>query len=441
MRGGDTAPNATGRTGQGGPPPRWSVGRRVDRTAPGTVGRVDVVELAVHGLAVGGEGVGRDEGGRVVFVAGAVPGDRVQVRITEARKRYARGELVAVTTPSPTRVEPPCPQVARGCGGCSLQHLALAEQRERKRQLVLDALVRIGRLTDPEVLLGQALPAEGFRTTLRVAISHGRAGFRRARSHDTVTVPHCLVAHALLDELVAEGRFGDATEASLRVGARTGERLVVVEPTAVGVRLPADVVVVGADELDAGAAAAYHEVAGGRRFRISARSFFQTRADGADLLVDRVAAALSAHATATGAPPGHLVDAYGGVGLLSAAGHRVGAGRTTLVEANPSSTADARHNLADLGAEVVTSPVERWRPTPADVVVADPSRRGLGEAAAQVVAGTGAGLVVLVSCDAGSLGRDAALLGARGYRLERSEVLDLFPHTAHVEVVSTFRRY
>jgi tRNA/tmRNA/rRNA uracil-C5-methylase (TrmA/RlmC/RlmD family) len=84
--------------------------------------------------------------------------------------------------------------------------------------------------------------------------------------------------------------------------------------------------------------------------------------------------------------------------------------------------------------------VERWRPEPAGVVVTDPARRGLGRAGAEVVVGTGAERLALVSCDPAALARDARLLTDLGYRLERVTVLDLFGHTSHVEAVSAFAR-
>ena len=110
------------------------------------------------------------------------------------------------------------------------------------------------------------------------------------------------------------------------------------------------------------------------------------------------------------------------------------------VESSRSAVADARRNLAARTATVVDVDVARWRPAPADVVVADPARAGLGRRAAEVLAGTGATRFVLVSCDAASLARDARLLGGLGYDHVRSTVVDLFPHTAHVEVVTRFDR-
>jgi 23S rRNA (uracil1939-C5)-methyltransferase len=110
------------------------------------------------------------------------------------------------------------------------------------------------------------------------------------------------------------------------------------------------------------------------------------------------------------------------------------------IEANPSACADARINLAERDVEVVQLPVEEWSPQPAAVVVADPARDGLRAGGVDVLTATNARVIVLISCDPASLGRDARLLIAKGYRLDYSEVLDLFPHTHHVEVVSRFVR-
>ena len=133
-----------------------------------------------------------------------------------------------------------------------------------------------------------------------------------------------------------------------------------------------------------------------------------------------------------------MLDAYSGVGLLTAA---IEPGASVVsVESNPSSVADAVVNLADRDAEVVQARFERWRPTTVDLAVADPARRGLGRAAAEILAATEAAIVVLVSCDLAALGRDSGDLVALGYDHAGSTVLDLFPHTSHAEVVTRFER-
>jgi 23S rRNA (uracil1939-C5)-methyltransferase len=388
--------------------------------------------IVVHGPAVGGGVVGRDDDGRATFVDDALPGERVTVEITDARARFARAHLVTVEEASPSRVAPPCPFVAAGCGGCDLQQATIDLQRSMKERVVRDALERIGRL-DPPSIRTVELPATGFRTTVRAGVRDGRAGFRARRSHEVVVPEACLVTHPLAEQVLVDGRFDGCDEVTIRVGAATGERLVVASPSARGVSVPDDVVVVGSDELRGRRRAAIHEEVAGRTWRISARSFFQSRADGAAALVDVVRDAIAARR-----PGGvdRLVDLYAGVGLFAGT---VAADDVTAVEWSASSVADARHNLGD-AVRVVRADVGAWRPRPAEVVIADPSREGLGTDGAARVDETGAGVVVLVSCDAGSLGRDAGALVRAGFELEAVTLVDLFPHTHHVEVVSAFGR-
>jgi 23S rRNA (uracil1939-C5)-methyltransferase len=380
-------------------------------------------------MAVGGEAVARDAGGRVVFVEGALPGETVDVIVYDQRASYARASVTEVISPAPERVAPPCPHVARGCGGCGWQHIAPAAQVVFKIGLVVDALRRLGGVNEPEVRPGPALPSFGYRTTLQVAVAGG-PGFRRHRGHQVVEVDSCLVSHPLLEDVLAHGHFGTASAALLRAGARTGERMAVLTPTAAGASLGAGVRAVGQDELDQGRRAWIFEEVAGARLRISAGSFFQARPDGAEVLVDLVGRALE------DAPPGPLVDAYGGVGLFGAT---VGRCRpVTLLESSPSAVADARVNLP--AARVRRVDVAHWRPAPAAAVVADPPRAGLGRRAAGVLAATGASHLALVSCDPASFGRDAALLAAHGFALRWATVVDMFPGTPHVEVVGSFIR-
>ena len=356
----------------------------------------------------------RDADGRVVFVDGALPGETVTAELTQEKPRFARGRTVTVLEASPDRVAPPCPHVARGCGGCSWQHVTPAAQRRMKVDIVTDALRRIGKIDDPRVEPGPELETAGFRTTIRVAVRDGRPGFRRSASHDVVDVDSCAVAHPLLQDLLALD-FDGASEVTLRCGARTGERLVRAD---VALELPPDV---RTDH--------FHEEVAGHRFRISAPSFFQSSTSGADALVEVVAAAAAAG-------DGPAVDAYGGVGLFAAT---VLADRpTTLVEWSKSSVADAAVNVPE--AKVLRLDLGRWRPSPAALVVADPSRDGLGSGVARRLAGTDAEVIVLVSCDPASLGRDAGLLVAEGYAHDGTTLVDLFPHTPHVEAVTRFIR-
>ncbi len=300
--------------------------------------------------------------------------------------------------------------------------------------MVAEALARLGGVEDPAVAPGPGLPTTGYRTTLRgVADAEGRFALRRHHSHDLVAVPACLVAHPRLAEVAAEGRFPPGSEVTIRVGGRTGDRMVVVDGTTGDtagdvVVVPDGVRVVTGEELAGGRRAWLFEVVAGVRLRVSARSFFQAGPDAAEALVAAVGDALG--------PCETLADLYAGVGLFAATLGRDK--RVVAVEASASSAADARVNLAGQDAKVVRSDVGRWRSRTVDAVVADPPRAGLGRAGVRAVAGTRARRVVLVSCDAGALGRDTRLLQRAGYRWAGSTLVDAFPHTPHVEVVSRF---
>lgn len=396
------------------------------------------VELQVFGFAAGGDGLARGDDGRVVFVPGVVPGERVLVELTRSGRDFARGEVLGILESSRERVDPPCPSVALGCGGCDWQHVDPTAQPGFKVGIVADALRRLGGIEEVAIVEGPALSSVAYRTTVRLAgVGDGRGGYRRSRSHDLVPVDRCQVAHPLLDELIRECDFGRAEEVTLRCGAQTGERMIVANPTTEGLEVPEDVLVVGFDELKAGTRAWIHEELAGRRWRFSARSFFQDRPDGAEALVEAVRVGVGVPDD-VGRRDARLVDLFGGVGLF--AGTVDPGWNVELVEWSASSVADARVNLAERDARIRRLNVMTWRPTPADVVVADPPRTGLKAAGVGAIARTGATRVVLISCDPAALARDAGLLQAQGYGLEGVTVIDLFPQTSHIETVAVFAR-
>lgn len=368
-----------------------TAGRNTRHTGPMPA----LLPLVPTTMVAGGDALARDDDGRVVFVSGALPGERVLARVTETRRDFARAVAVDIVDASPERVSPPCAALAAGCGGCPWQHLVPEAQVRHKVELVLDALRRIARLADPPTPRPVPLAGPALRTTARLAVTtDGRAGQRRrGRAGGGAVVPTdaCLVAHPLLEELVVAGHYPGAGEVLLRVGVASGERLVRPRSRAASVVVPDGVVVVGSGPT-AGAAggATVHEEVAGRRLRISADSFFQPGPVAAAALVEAVDAAVGDDLPAGG----HLVDAYAGVGLFaSVLGHRHGA-RVTAVEHHPPALADARANLSDLDACVVSAEVGRWSAEPGapsiDVVVADPARPGLARPGVAAVVATAA---------------------------------------------------
>ena len=388
-------------------------------------------------LVAGGDALGHLADGRVIFVPGALPGELVDVQITQAKKDFARGTVASIVEPSEHRVAPPCEHVARGCGGCSWQHLDVAQHMEAKVAIVREALRRNGKIETLEVTAGGFVPPTASRTTLRMAVTpDGRLGFRRGGSHDVIDTPTCLVAHPMLNEFIGDVRVTGATEATLRCGVTTGEVGIWLHdedgedvPGATVTGLPSHVVV--------GRKAMLHEVVQGVSLQVSMASFFQASQVAAELLVSAVNDA--AGDSSLSGEYGPIIDAYGGVGLFTATLVDTDI-PVVLVESNPSACSDARSNLHDHDVSIEQIAVEQWRVQDAGLVIADPARNGLGAMGVNAIVATEAKRIVLVSCDAVAGARDIRLLLDAGYACEGVTVLDLFPNTPHVEVVSSFTR-
>ena len=379
----------------------------------------------------GGEALGHDDDGRVVFVRGGAPGDDATVQLVERKGEWSRGVVTDVHAPSPVRVEPPCVRRRQGCGGCDWQHLAVPAQLPAKLEIVRDALRRTGRLDAPVLTLGRSVPANGYRTTIRVVGGpDGSASYRQDRSHDTVPSSGCLIAHPGLLPVIDALRITPELEVSLRISAATGQMTARWDKRRGEVHgLPRAV--------HAGANAFVVERVAGHDLRVSAGSFFQSGPEAAELLVDAVARAAPELATAAA-----VLDAYAGVGLFAVACVPHSA-KVVTVETSRSAADDCRVNLGGRDARVERSEVSSWRPgreLSIDVAIADPARSGLGRPGTAAMVAADPDVLVLVSCDPVALARDAELLGRHGYRHDGTEALDLFPHTHHVECVTRFVR-
>jgi 23S rRNA (uracil1939-C5)-methyltransferase len=436
----------------------------------------------VDGFTHGGEGVVRLDG-RATFVPGALPGERITLRIIETKPRWARGELVEVLEPSELRVVAPSP-LAATCGGCDLQHVSAAGQVTLKTRVVIEQLERIGKVLDPPVLPGRSVgPALGYRAHARMhAAPDGRLGFHRAGSNEVVVVEECPVLTPAAQAL--RTAMGDATGAvtvSLRADglddlhretdpdAVRGAAL--IEPGDTPIHPPAGGFDVLLEQPDGRALAmrgdgVLHVEVSGLRFEVPADGFFQVSTAAAQALVDEVLAA-------AGDVNGMLVwDLYSGVGLLALALAQAGA-EVIAVEGNKAAAKAAVRNAEVNGLALrvetldVRKALRQWakpepktpstpdpkahlkvqskaammsRPEAPDVVVLDPPRTGLGPEAIKDLVRLKPPRVVLVACDPAALARDVKALLAGGYKLRSVQPLDLFPMTHHVEAVALLER-
>jgi tRNA/tmRNA/rRNA uracil-C5-methylase (TrmA/RlmC/RlmD family) len=410
-----------------------------------------VTEVLIDGFAHGGEGVGRIDG-KVVLVAGALPGERVRVTVTEDHPRWSRAHLMDVLIPSPDRVVPPCP-VAEDCGGCDLQHVAPTAARQLKTRVVREQLARLGGFGDAAAALVEDCravgPDLGYRNHVQLhADADGRLGFHRSGSHEVVAIDRCPVANDDVNAALAVfGADSGAKELALR--ALGGPFTAIVTPGDGAVSLPADVPTLALRQADGkpvvvrGEGAAVVTVAG-VTLHVPLDAFFQVNSTGAEALVAEVRAAAGEVAHRD------VWDLYAGVGLFSLPLAADGA-HVLAVESVASAAAalDRAAKDQEFDVRVLTERVEHVTRRvaggdrsldPPEVVVVDPPRAGLGRHVIADLGRLAPSRLVLVSCDVASFARDARDLRSQGLRLVRAVPLDLFPMTHHVEIVSTFVR-
>jgi 23S rRNA (uracil1939-C5)-methyltransferase len=390
----------------------------------------------------GGEVLAHAPDGRVVLLRGAAPGDVVEVRVTEARPRLLRAEVVRRIAAGAGAVEPFCPLVAR-CGGCPWQGIDPAVQIAALDEHVRRALGRAaGQGEPPRFLPPVSGAARGWRSTVRMRWEGGRLGFREAGSHALTDVPECPVVTPEVAALLAEVR-ADLLPAlrgagTLRLTAAPGAAsgTVALEPERPGDAPP--------DRVAAFVRTAKHchgAVMPGRAFgdpvnRFGgvphpAGSFVQAHQPGNAFLVAAVVEAAG--------PPGEVLELFAGSGnftlALAAAGHRV-----TAVESDPAAVERLRTEAGrrGLGDRVAAIHGDAGRPPArAPLIVLDPPRAGFRQLPAVA---SGARRVVYVSCDPATLARDVTAMVQAGWRLEEARVFDLFPHTGHAEALAVLGR-
>ncbi|TVR65148.1 MAG: class I SAM-dependent RNA methyltransferase [Gemmatimonadales bacterium] len=423
----------------------------------------DPVVLDIRALSSEGAGIGSLPDGRVVFVHRTAPGDRVEVEITQLRRRWGRGRLVRILTPGPHRRSAPCPHQAR-CGGCPLEHLEYPAQLDAKKERLEEALRRIGKLQDLPSVEVHPSPRE-FRYRNRVSFTLRRlagarvvAGFHEVDRPDRImdvdegcllpeepvarawgalrrswgpgagrlppggelrlTLRGTAEGHILL---LVEGGHGEAGDAGALLGEVPG--LVAVWHRAGPSDPPR--LLAGEGEVEEQWLGELHPVRPG--------AFLQVNRGAAELLHDLVLREL--------APPRGrtLVDAYCGIGVYGRRAARHG-GRAVGIELDPQAAEVARAR-APAGFRLLEGAVEARlaEALPADLVVLNPPRSGVADGVMERLAATPPERMVYVSCDPATLARDLARLGS-GFRIGRLQAVDLFPQTAHIETVVTLDR-
>ena len=452
----------------------------------------EIATVTIDRIAKGGDGVGRANG-LACFIPRTAPGDVVQVAYV-AHARHGRGRVLQIVTPSVHRVDPRCVHYERDrCGGCQLQHLDDDAQRDARRHIVQDALLRIGKRTIelPELVAGESWGYRG-RLTLML-LPRGRGWTGGLHPHDDAArvfnLEQCPIANPVLVQCwldMRERLHGMPTDRFLRVSFRLlsadiGHETVAVvvqggeswsggaewaaallrastpvravwwlprggEPVglagevenvgaATGLALPVEMVAPGG-------AGALDEASEAGRYEPDARealAFAQVNPAVASAL--RTFVHESVHSFA----PRRVVDAYAGSGELTEKFARDGA-QVVSIEADASGSAATRQRVdaAGLGdrVQVITALVESALAAalPADVVVLNPPRAGVATGVTALLeqgASRGVRGIIYVSCDPATLARDLARVP--GWRIDAVRCFDMFPQTAHVETVCVLR--
>lgn len=394
--------------------------------------------VSLTGVAHGGYALGRVDG-KVVFVTGGIPGERVEVELIREEKSFSYGRVVDVIDPSKDRVDHVWPEAhLRGIGGVDLGHLSIDAQRRWKADVIADCLRRLGKgtlLDEIRETIGEIRPrafsdgARGTRTRVSFVVdSDHMLAMRKPGSHETVAVNRMPLALQEIDKLEV---FSEAW----REQFTPGETVKAVLPS------DSDAVLVTSDgawsapgrdarnRVRESVLAAQGEYA----YEVSSAGFWQAHVDAPSVLIDAVldGAALSGVE--------RVLELYSGAGLLTLP-LSAEARHVTAVEGDYTAHRDGQANVPWRHVRHVHQKVTprivagAW-----DVVVLDPPRDGAGIAVARALATSGVERIVYVACDPAAMSRDLGVLSP-AYAIQNFEAFDLFEHTHHVECVAVLTR-
>ncbi|MEG6586330.1 23S rRNA (uracil(1939)-C(5))-methyltransferase RlmD [Dendrosporobacter sp. 1207_IL3150] len=441
--------------------------------------------IDILSLGHSGEGVGRYKD-FTVFVPYALPGEQVQAKIIEVKKNYAKGKLISVINPSEERNEPECSLYQR-CGGCQMQHMSYSAQLKAKRQQVVDAVTRIGKLSDVTVhpTIGADSPWY-YRNKMQFPVGTVNnnlvIGCFEQGTHSIVNTENCLIQHEANNTIAQQARivlselgisaYNERTGEGVvrhvlgRVGNASGEVMVVLVTATDGLPRKAQIidqlknkipgivsiiqnvnsrktnVILGNKTTTLWGKDTITDKLGEFSFNISARSFFQVNTVQAEVLYNKAVeyAGLNGHET--------VIDAYCGTGTITlflARKAKKVIGIEIVEPAIKDANANAERNGITNTEFIVGDAIdvmpklfkEGIRP---DTIVVDPPRAGCERIVLETFVNMQPERIVYVSCNPASLARDLAVLNEHGYKTVEVQPVDMFPQTFHVECVALIER-
>jgi 23S rRNA (uracil1939-C5)-methyltransferase len=441
--------------------------------------------VEISSLGHSGEGVGKYEG-FTVFVPHALPGETVEVIIVEVKKSYAKGNLKAVIKPSANRCEPKCP-IYYQCGGCQLQHADYSEQVKLKRQMVVDAVTRIGKLDDVTIhpTLG-ATDSWYYRNKMQFPIGTVKGnvavGCFAQGTHQIINTENCFiqveannVVVQTVQKIVSElgistydersgqgimrhvlGRVGVATEEVMvvlvtataelplknRIMAELRKKIPNLVSVIQNINTNRTNVILGNRMKVLWGQETITDKLGKFTFHISARSFFQVNTTQAAVLYQKAVeyAGLSGQET--------VIDAYCGTGTITlflaeqaAKVYGIEIVEPAILDARLNAELNQVENVEFVvGDAVYVMPKMFKDGIRPQTIVVDPPRAGCEKKVLDTFVAMQPERIVYVSCNPSSLARDLAILEESGYKAKEIQPVDMFPHTFHVECVALIER-
>lgn len=420
----------------------------------------ETIQITIQRLGIHGEGIGSYEG-FTMFVEGALPGERVQAVITDVRKNFGRARAVEFLDTSPHRVKPPCPVFGR-CGGCQLMHLDYEHQLETKRQRVVDALQRIGKI-DHEVLPCVPSPSPlSYRNKIQLPYKDSRLGLYAFNSHDLVEIERCYI-HCPLGEkafqhikaILKKSPSEKLRHVLIKTAVHTDQVLVILVtegesditklaqhiktgmPEIQGVvqninQAPGNVILGPINRILEGEGHIMDRICG-LNFKVSPASFFQVNPAQAEHLYQKALEVCDLKGTET------VLDAYCGVGTLSlllAQKAKKAIGVESVAEAISDAQENARLNGIE-NASFTCALAEDFIGSLSniDAAVINPPRKGCDPLFLEKLIALKPKKLVYISCDPATLARDLAILQTGNYRIKEVQPFDMFPQTTHVETL------
>lgn len=430
----------------------------------------EAFETVIESLSQDGRGVTHIEG-KAMFIDGALPGERVMFRYTSKHRRHDEGKVEEILEPSVDRVIPKCTR-ADVCGGCSLQHLAADKQIEYKQQSMLEGLKHLGKVEPEHILAPLTADVWGYRRKARLGVRHVRkkgkvlVGFREKRNSFITELERCPVLHPSVGENIETlstliGSL-DAIESIPQIEVAVSDNATVLifrhlEPLSaqdlskltefavaenIGVYLQS----AGPDSVTPLANAPeefyYAHDSEEIRINIGPQDFFQVNSDLNKCMVQQALHFLNIDSK------DRVLDLFCGLGNFTLPIAKrckevvaVEVDKTMVRRAGENAEfnqiSNTNYIVADLMGDLSHTP---WGNEKFDKVLLDPPRSGAKEVIEEFGC-FGARTIVYISCHPGTLARDAGeLVHTHGYRLTHAGVMDMFPHTAHVESIAVFEK-